>query len=76
MKLISCSQVFVRDLLACPVPPNIPAFSRPPLWGGGSAPTEAAGSPKSIAGECSAGRSLVTNRFKAGSYRPITLFRW
>ena len=40
----------VRDLLACAVPPNRPAFRRLP-FGAGSLETEAAGSPKSMAKE-------------------------
>ena len=57
MKLNTCSQALVRDLLACAVPPNMPALSRLPL-GAGSLDTAASGSPKSMAGEWTA--SFVT----------------
>ncbi len=49
-KLVNRIHALVRDLLACAVPPKSPAFKRLP-FGGGSLETDAAGSPKSMAGE-------------------------
>lgn len=66
------THAFVRDLLACAVPPYAPTFSRPP-FGLGSAPTAAAGSPASISGECTVSFS---NFPVAGFHRPVTLFGW